>query len=137
MTTSQTGLRTGEVARLLDVAEHRIANLVRFRLIAAPSIVAGRHPFRRDGDGVAPRSRRPGAGPGGGVRPRSRGGGASVTVAVAAPGLPEDDEVIDRTLCGCGALAAVVLTIDEDGLVVASTRCGCGSFQLVADGNAR
>ena len=48
MTTSVTGLRTGEVARLLDVAEHRIANLIRFRLIEAPEIVGGRRVRRPD-----------------------------------------------------------------------------------------
>jgi DNA-binding transcriptional MerR regulator len=46
MTTSVSGLRTGEVARLLDVAEHRIANLIRFRLIPAPEIVGGRRIWR-------------------------------------------------------------------------------------------
>lgn len=46
MTTSVSGLRTGEVARLLDVAEHRIANLIRFRLIAPPEVVGGRRVWR-------------------------------------------------------------------------------------------
>lgn len=46
MTTSVAGLRTGEVARLLDVPEHRIANLIRFRLIEAPEIVGGRRIWR-------------------------------------------------------------------------------------------
>lgn len=46
MTTIVAGLRTGEVARLLDVAEHRIANLVRFRLIEPPVIVNGRRIWR-------------------------------------------------------------------------------------------
>lgn len=49
---------------------------------------------------------------------------------VAAPAGPQDDGdevVLDRKLCRCGRLAAVVLH-HEDGDVWAAVRCGCGAF---------
>lgn len=46
MTQNEGGLRTGEVARLLDVAERRVVNLIRHRLIGAPPIVGGRRLWR-------------------------------------------------------------------------------------------
>jgi hypothetical protein len=43
---AQDGLRTGEVARLFDVAEYRLANLIRFRQIDVPPVVNGRRVWR-------------------------------------------------------------------------------------------
>ena len=40
-------LRTGAVAEILGVPEHRLANLIRHRLIVAPPLVAGRRVWRR------------------------------------------------------------------------------------------
>lgn len=40
------GLRTGAVAAILGVPEHRLANLIRHRLITPPSLVAGRRVWR-------------------------------------------------------------------------------------------
>jgi hypothetical protein len=41
------GLRTGAVAEILGVPEHRLANLIRHRLIETPPLVAGRRVWRR------------------------------------------------------------------------------------------
>lgn len=48
--------------------------------------------------------------------------------AVAAPGAPEDDEVVDRIRCRCGALAPVVVQIEYD-LVAVVIKCPCGWFE--------
>jgi hypothetical protein len=57
--------------------------------------------------------------------------------AVAAPGAPEDDEVVDRILCRCGALAPVVVQIDYD-LVAVVIKCPCGWFEPAdADAGSR
>ena len=57
-------------------------------------------------------------------------------VMIAAPAGPEDDDdglVLERALCRCGRLAAIVLDADEDG-AWCSMRCGCGAFAVPASG---
>lgn len=51
----------------------------------------------------------------------------AVLVAAPAPEDDGDEVVLDRELCRCGRLAAVVLH-HEDGDVWASVRCPCGGF---------
>lgn len=55
--------------------------------------------------------------------------------AVAAPGTPEDDEVVDRIRCRCGALAPIVVQIDYD-LVAVVIKCPCGYFLPAEDDGA-
>jgi hypothetical protein len=49
--------------------------------------------------------------------------------AIAAPGVPEDDDVLvlGDALCRCGRRAEVVVSID-DASAWCSIRCDCGAF---------
>ena len=57
--------------------------------------------------------------------------------AVAAPGSPDDDEVLDVIRCRCGALAPIRVQIDYD-LVGVVIQCPCGWFEPAdTDGGSR
>ena len=57
--------------------------------------------------------------------------------AVAAPGAPDDDEVLDVARCRCGALAPITVQIEYD-LVRVVIKCPCGWFEPAdTDGGSR